>query len=77
MIFLLVNNEDILNVLGKNIKKVRKEKGYPQDYVAEQINVSTDYLEALKTVETLAVLRHCLISVIFYKFLLIHYLQNS
>ena len=38
MIFLLVNNEDILNVLGKNIKKVRKEKGYTQDYVAEQIN---------------------------------------
>ena len=33
---MLVNNEDILNVLGKNIKKVRKEKGYTQDYVAEQ-----------------------------------------
>lgn len=48
MIFLLVNNEDILNVLGKNIKKVRKEKGYTQDYVAEQINVSTDLLRSIE-----------------------------
>lgn len=47
MIFLLVNNEDILKVLGKNIKKVRKEKGYTQDYVAEQINVSTDLLRSI------------------------------
>ena len=29
MIFLLVNNEDILKVLGKNIKKIRKEKELP------------------------------------------------
>ena len=48
MIFLLVNNEDILNVLGKNIKKVRKEKGYTQDYVAEQINISTDLLRSIE-----------------------------
>ena len=48
MIFLLVNNEDILKVLGKNIKKVRKEKGYTQDYVAEQINVSTDLLRSIE-----------------------------
>ena len=48
MIFLLVNNEDILKVLGKNIKKVRKEKGYTQDYVAEQINVSTDLLRGIE-----------------------------
>ena len=45
---MLVNNEDILNVLGKNIKKVRKEKGYTQDYVAEQINVSTDLLRSIE-----------------------------
>lgn len=48
MIFLLVNNEDILKVLGKNIKKIRKEKGYTQDYVAEQINVSTDLLRSIE-----------------------------
>ena len=48
MIFLLVNNEDILKVLGKNIKKVRKEKGYTQDYVAEQINISTDLLRSIE-----------------------------
>ena len=48
MIFLLVNNADILKVLGKNIKKVRKEKGYTQDYVAEQINVSTDLLRSIE-----------------------------
>jgi len=45
---LLVNNEDILKVLGKNIKKIRKEKGYTQDYVAEQINVSTDLLRSIE-----------------------------
>ena len=45
---MLVNNEDILKVLGKNIKKVRKEKGYTQDYVAEQINVSTDLLRSIE-----------------------------
>jgi len=48
VIFLLVNNEDILKVLGKNIKKVRKEKGYTQDYVAEQINISTDLLRSIE-----------------------------
>jgi transcriptional regulator with XRE-family HTH domain len=48
VIFLLVNNADILKVLGKNIKKVRKEKGYTQDYVAEQINVSTDLLRSIE-----------------------------
>ena len=45
---MLVNNEDILKVLGKNIKKIRKEKGYTQDYVAEQINVSTDLLRSIE-----------------------------
>ena len=45
---MLVNNEDILKVLGKNIKKVRKEKGYTQDYVAEQINISTDLLRSIE-----------------------------
>ena len=48
MIFLLINNEDISKVLGKNIKRVRKDKGYTQDYVAEQINVSTDLLRSIE-----------------------------
>ena len=48
VIFLLCNNEDILNLLGKNIKKVRKEKGYTQDYVAEQLNISTDLLRSIE-----------------------------
>ena len=45
---MLISNEDILKVLGKNIKKVRKDKGYTQDYVAEQINVSTDLLRSIE-----------------------------
>ena len=30
------------------LSKIRKEKGYTQDYVAEQINVSTDLLRSIE-----------------------------
>lgn len=43
-----VSYRRLLKVLEKILKKVRKEKGYTQDYVAEQINVSTDLLRSIE-----------------------------
>ena len=41
-------NPDIKQVIAENIRKFRLEKGYTQDYVAEQINVSTDLLRSIE-----------------------------
>ena len=40
--------ERIRKAINDEIKKIRKEKGYTQDYVAEQINVSTDLLRSIE-----------------------------
>lgn len=38
----VIENEDILKVIGSRIQDARKEKGYTQEYVAEEIQKSVD-----------------------------------
>lgn len=38
----VIENKDILKVIGKKIQEARKEKGYTQEYVAEKIDKSVD-----------------------------------
>ncbi len=38
----VIENKDILKVIGSRIQKARKDKGYTQDYVAEEIDKSVD-----------------------------------
>ena len=45
---MLIENSDILKILGPNLKKARKAKGYTQDFVAENINISTDLLRNIE-----------------------------
>lgn len=45
---LLITNSDILQVLGKNLKQVRKDLKYTQEYVAEGVNISIDLLRNIE-----------------------------
>ena len=45
---MLIKNADILKCLGTNVKNARKSKGYTQDYVAENINISADLLRNIE-----------------------------
>ena len=45
---MLIENKDIVNVLGPNLKKARNLKGYTQEFVAENINISTDLLRNIE-----------------------------
>lgn len=45
---MLVTNKEILNIIGFRLKKFRLEKKMTQEYVAEQINVSTDLLRNIE-----------------------------
>ena len=38
----VIENKDILKVIGSRIQEARKNKGYTQDYVAEEIDKSVD-----------------------------------
>lgn len=43
-----ITSQDVLNKLGPNLKKARKEKGYTQEFVAEHVNISTDLLRNIE-----------------------------
>lgn len=45
---LLITNSDILQVLGKNLKQVRKDLKCTQEYVAEGVNISIDLLRNIE-----------------------------
>ena len=45
---MLIENKDIVNVLGPNLKKARNLKGYTQEFVAENIGVSTDLIRNIE-----------------------------
>ena len=45
---MLIKNNDILKYLGPSLKKARNAKGYTQEFVAENINVSTDLLRNIE-----------------------------
>lgn len=48
MICVLINSNDVLQVLGSRLKKIRNEKGYTQEYVAEHVNISPDLLRNIE-----------------------------
>ena len=43
-----VTNQDILNILGLQVKKARRKQGYTQEFVAESIVVSIDLLRNIE-----------------------------
>ena len=45
---MLITNTDVLNILGKKIKKARKNLNYTQEYVAENIDISIDLLRNIE-----------------------------
>ena len=44
-----MKNTDIIKNIGKNIQKARLKKGFTQQYLAEQCNVSTKYISCIET----------------------------
>lgn len=44
----VLNNEDILKVIGSKIQNARREKGFTQDYVAEKIDKSIDIYRSIE-----------------------------
>lgn len=45
---MLITNKDILNVMGRRLKKARLRKKLTQEYVAEKINISSDLLRNIE-----------------------------
>ena len=45
---MLIVGKDVLQVLGKNLKKARIEKKFTQDFVAESVNISVDLLRNIE-----------------------------
>ena len=45
---MLITNEDVLDILGKKIKQTRKNLKYTQEYVAENVNISIDFLRNIE-----------------------------
>ena len=44
----VIENKDILKVIGKKIQEARKDKGYTQEYVAEKIDKSVDTFRGIE-----------------------------
>ncbi len=44
----IIKKNDILKVIGKRIQEARKDKGYTQEYVAEEIDKSIDILRSIE-----------------------------
>lgn len=45
---MLIKGSDVLEVLGKNLKKARKKLKYTQEYVAEGVDISIDLLRNIE-----------------------------
>lgn len=45
---MLIKGNDVLQVLGGNLKKARIQKKLTQDFVAENVNISTDLLRNIE-----------------------------
>ncbi len=43
------NDKELLELISYNIRKYRKEKGYTQKKLADEIKMSPDYLRRLET----------------------------
>ena len=45
----VIKKKDILKVIGTKLQQARRDKGYTQEYVAEQIDKSVDILRSIET----------------------------
>ncbi|MBO4816292.1 MAG: helix-turn-helix transcriptional regulator [Clostridia bacterium] len=45
---MLINNSDVINVMGEKLKKARKKLKYTQEYVAENVDISIDLLRNIE-----------------------------
>lgn len=45
---MLITGNDVLQILGTRLKKARNEKKLTQDFVAENVNISTDLLRNIE-----------------------------
>ena len=45
---MLITSNDVLEVLGKNLKIARKNKKLTQEFVAEKVNISADLLRNIE-----------------------------
>ena len=45
---MLITNKDVLKIIGSKIKQARLSKKFTQDYVAENIDISTDLLRNIE-----------------------------
>lgn len=48
MLCLLITSDDVLKTIGMKIKKSRLSKKYTQEYVSENIDISTDLLRNIE-----------------------------
>lgn len=44
----VIKKKDILKVIGTKLQQARRDKGYTQEYVAEQIDKSVDILRSIE-----------------------------
>ncbi len=44
-----MDKKQVYKIIGKNIQKVRKEKGYTQETFAEAMNVSWSYVSKIES----------------------------
>ena len=45
---MLITSEDVLRTIGDKIKQARTQQKYTQEYVSENINISTDLLRNIE-----------------------------
>ena len=45
---MLITNTDVLNVLGRKLKRARKNLKYTQEYVAANVDISIDLLRNIE-----------------------------
>ena len=63
---IMKNNDNIYTLIGQNIKKYRKSKGYTQEQLASKTNLSYGYIKNLEakgvyasiSIETLQIIAH-------------------
>ena len=50
---MLIKGTDVLEVLGKNLKKARKKLKYTQEFVAESVDISINLLRNIENVRNI------------------------
>jgi transcriptional regulator with XRE-family HTH domain len=45
----MMTAQDLTNILGKNIKKLRERNGWSQEFLAEKVDVTTNTISVIET----------------------------